>query len=144
MRPLLRLLAEHSLCIGLERIDAVAELVVVGRVGVRRLVRRCSAAGREGDPGVVARHRADQARRELRVGGRPDAASVERHLVRRRRARLEPVHDDEPVVVAADVEGVRAGAEDLDLARRIGLDPDDGVAQACVPQQRPDHELRHQ
>jgi hypothetical protein len=41
-------------------------------------------------------------------------------------------------MVAFDLEGTLAGAEDLDLAAIIGLDPDRGVPGADMAQQRPE------
>jgi hypothetical protein len=44
-----------------------------------------------------------------------------------RLARLETGHDDGGIVVDRDDEGRAGRALHLDLARRIRLDPDDGV-----------------
>jgi hypothetical protein len=48
------------------------------------------------------------------------------------------VHERE--VMALDLEGALRGAEDLDLALRVGLDPYGRVAGADVAQQRTDDE----
>ena len=78
-----------------------------------------------------------------RTGERPDALPVERDLVFRHGPGLEPVDDDERVVVPVHVEGGGPRADHLHLARTVGLDPDDGVALADVAEERAEDESCH-
>jgi hypothetical protein len=55
---------------------------------------------------------------------------------------LEPVHHDERVVVPGDLEGPRAAAEHLDLARPAGRRPDRGGGLADVAQHGTEDEDR--
>ena len=55
-----------------------------------------------------------------------------------------PVQCDERVVVAVDAERALAAAEHLDLARRVGLDPDRRLVLPRVAQERAEDEPRHQ
>ena len=109
--------------------------------------RRRLAARPEREPQRAAGiERPDPARRPARVG-RPGALAVQQDLVRRRRARVEPVDRDDRVVVAGDVKGPirgRRGARpDLDDARGARLHPDRRVPRADVPQERAEDECGH-
>ena len=144
LRPAVRIAAQH---LDHERVEGV-ELAPVGvlvlRQRVRAVVGQRDAAGAEREAQrTLATERADRARRELGVRLGPAALAVERHLVLGRRAGLEPLDDHQRVVVAGDAEGRLAVAEDLDLARLVGLDPEHGLGLPDVTQQWSEHELRH-
>ena len=117
------------------------ELVEVGVVERRRTP---TAPERQAE-GRVGIDRADDARRERGVGGRPDGRAVELDRVGDHRARPEVLEADQRVVVAVDAPrrcGVTATVgDDLDDARAIGLDPDRRPGLVDVAQQRPDEEV---
>jgi hypothetical protein len=113
-------------------------------------------AGPERDPQrVVAVEGADGAGRERAPvrGGvgrlRPHRLAVELDPVGVDPVRLQPLDQDQGVVVVLDPErgGAAAhparGDQHLDLGRGVGLDPDGGLRLADVPQQRTKDELRH-
>jgi hypothetical protein len=86
---------------------------------------------------VVAR--ADDARRSS-VVERPDPLAVEPHLVRRHRARLEALDQDQCVVVTFDLERASSVAQDLDLTAGVRLHPDGRLRAAGVAKQWSDDE----
>ena len=125
-----------------ERIDLAALLVLVLRERPGRRVRRGHATRAEGDPQrIVAALRADGALGHgvARLG--PHDVAVEGDRVRVGRPRLETLDDDEREVVAARRERRGAAAEDLDVARAVGLHPDGGVPLADVAQERTEEQL---
>jgi hypothetical protein len=143
-RPLLGGLSMHAKGVGVEGIEPAAALVLFGQERVGRLVRERDAARAEEDPqAMVAADRPDHARREGRPLLGPHALAVEHDLVGVRDARLEPFDDDEAVVVALHVERARPMAEHLDLARRVGLDPERRVVLAEMAEERAQDQLRH-
>src|SRR5919109_2928182 len=91
---------------------------------------------------AVLRVGAERAGREA-VALRPRALAVEQHLVLVPRAGLESAAAHERVVVVADAEGALAGAEDLDLALRVGLHPDDRVGLADVAEHGSEYQRGH-
>ncbi len=76
----------------------------------------------------------------------PCEVTVDRHLVGQDRVGVQPAHDDQCVVVAAD--GERGGAvltpchPHGDGRRAVGLDEDGGRGVRDVAQHRADHEAR--
>ena len=127
-----------------ERVVTPARRMVVGRVRIRRAMRERNTAGAEEEAqAVVVTDRAHNARRKRRPFGGPDAPALQRHLVRVRGPRLESFDHDEAVVVALDREGALPVAEHLDLARRVGLDPDRRVGRADMAEQRAEDEAGH-
>jgi hypothetical protein len=68
--------------------------------------------------------RANAGSRTIVLGLRPDNLIVQRNRVRRRGFRLETFYENKRIVVAFDVERVRAMSEDGDLAGLRCLDPD--------------------
>ena len=130
--PVLARLVAHAHGERVQRVDLAAALVLVLLQRIGRLVRRRHAAGAEHDPErAVLRIGVEGARRPA-VVARPDALAVEEHLVLVPAAWLEVAAADERVVVPGDAEGALAGAEDLHLAGRVGLDPEDGIGLADV------------
>ena len=126
-----------------ERIDLAALLVLVLRERPGRRVRRGDAARAEGDPqrhrprpacGWCSRSRRPLPRASTRV-------AVQGDRVRVGRPGLETLDDDEREVVAARRERRGGAAEDLDLARAVGLHPDGGVPLADVAQERTEEQL---
>ncbi len=143
VRPFLARLVAHPQRHRPQRVDLAAALVLVLGERVGRLVRGRHAAGAERDlERAVLRVGAELAGREA-VVARPDTLPVEQHLVLVPRPRLEPAAADERVVVVAHAEGPLARAEHLDLAGRVGLDPDDGLGLADVAEQGSKHERGH-
>ncbi len=121
----------------MERVDLTPFVVLVLRVRVRRLVRDRHAARPERDAEVRVRgQRPDARRRQIGVRVWPRDLAVQLHLVRVLGARLEVVDADERVVVPLDAEGGLGEAENLDLARLVGLDPDGRLALVRVAEQR--------
>ena len=142
--PAVRIAAQH---LDHERVEGV-ELAPVGVLVLRQRVRAVMGerdpAGAEGEAQrAVATERADRARRQFGAVLGPAPLAVERDLVLGPRTGVKPIDDHERVVVAGDVEGWLAMAEDLHLARLIGLDPEHGLGLPDVTQQWSEHELRH-
>jgi hypothetical protein len=149
VRPRIGLLVGHRERHRAERVDLAAAVVLVLAQRVRRLVRRCDAAGAEHDPHLrVPRVGAKDGRRERAVRLWPHDLAVERDLVRNRGVGRQAGDVHERVVVALDGErllarGVIALGPDLDHARRVGLHPHCRLVLARVPQQWAQPELRH-
>jgi hypothetical protein len=92
---------------------------------------------------VVVPDGADQARRPPLPVERPDALAVEVDLVGVPSGGLEPRDVHQAEVVPVERERPVAAAEDLDLARTVGLDPHRRVVRADVAQERPEQKTRH-
>ena len=127
-----------------ERVVLEALLVAVRRADEGLLVRQRDPAGAEADvQRPLAPRGPDRAGRQIRGLVRPAALAVERHLVGILAPGLQPLDADQREVVPLHREGRLAVAEHLDLAGRVGLDPDRRLGLADVAEQGTEQETGH-